>query len=191
MKTHLPKINVEERKWHVIDADGAVLLSLGDIDRPIFPRSAVKVLQALPLVASGAADKLGLVDAELAIACASHGGWRWTRACRDASVAYASLSGWRGVDRYQQFLGLLDAAWRTRGYGDFYSYMLLAEGAVDLVAEPELSLWDMGALAPIVTEAGGRFTGLDGIDGVRRGNALASNGLLHQQALSVIGTSPA
>jgi L-asparaginase II len=58
----------------VLDADGAVVASLGDIDRPIFPRSAVKVLQALPLVASGAADKLGLVDEELAIVCASHGG---------------------------------------------------------------------------------------------------------------------
>ncbi len=58
----------------VLDADGGVLASLGDIDRPIFPRSAVKVLQALPLVASGAADRLGLTDAELALACASHNG---------------------------------------------------------------------------------------------------------------------
>jgi L-asparaginase II len=58
----------------ILDADGAVVASLGDIDRPIFPRSAVKVLQALPLVASGAADRLGLGDEELAIACASHGG---------------------------------------------------------------------------------------------------------------------
>ena len=58
----------------VLDADGAVVASLGDIDRPVFPRSAVKVLQALPLVESGAADQLGLDDAELAVACASHGG---------------------------------------------------------------------------------------------------------------------
>ena len=58
----------------VLDADGAVLAALGDIDRPVFPRSAVKVLQALPLVASGAADQLGLSEAELAIACASHNG---------------------------------------------------------------------------------------------------------------------
>ena len=58
----------------VLDADGAVCMSLGDIDRPIFPRSAVKVLQALPLVASGAADQLALSDEELAIACASHNG---------------------------------------------------------------------------------------------------------------------
>ena len=58
----------------IVDADGAVLASLGDVEHPIFPRSAVKVLQALPLVASGAADQLGLADDELAIACASHGG---------------------------------------------------------------------------------------------------------------------
>ncbi len=58
----------------VLDATGAVHTALGDIDRPIFPRSAVKVLQALPLVASGAAERWGLTDAELALACASHGG---------------------------------------------------------------------------------------------------------------------
>ncbi len=58
----------------VVDADGAVHTALGDIERPIFPRSAVKVLQALPLVASGAAERYGLTDAELALACASHGG---------------------------------------------------------------------------------------------------------------------
>ena len=58
----------------VIDADGFVVSAIGDIDRPIFPRSAVKVLQALPLVASGAADQLGLDDEELAIAGASHSG---------------------------------------------------------------------------------------------------------------------
>jgi L-asparaginase II len=58
----------------VLDADGAVHTAIGDIERPIFPRSAVKVLQALPLVASGAAERYGLTDAELALACASHGG---------------------------------------------------------------------------------------------------------------------
>ena len=58
----------------VCDADGALVLALGDVERPIFPRSAVKVLQALPLVESGAADQLGLSDEELAIACASHNG---------------------------------------------------------------------------------------------------------------------
>jgi L-asparaginase II len=58
----------------VLDADGAMVAAIGDIERPIFPRSAVKVLQALPLVDSGAAEQLGLDDEELAIACASHNG---------------------------------------------------------------------------------------------------------------------
>jgi len=58
----------------VIDADGAPVLALGDVDEPVFPRSAVKALQALPLVESGAADRYGLGDEDLAIACGSHGG---------------------------------------------------------------------------------------------------------------------
>jgi L-asparaginase II len=58
----------------IVDAEGGVLLAVGDIDRPVFPRSAVKLLQALPLVASGAADAYGLDDAELSLACASHNG---------------------------------------------------------------------------------------------------------------------
>ena len=75
----------------VIDADGAVRLQLGDIDRPIFPRSAVKVLQALPLVASGAADQLGLTDDELAIACASHNGEERHARTAAAMLAKAGL----------------------------------------------------------------------------------------------------
>ena len=106
---------------------------------------------------------------------------------QDASLSYASPSGWVALGRRDRFVALTERVWRSRGYGDFWSYMLVAEGAVDLAAEPELSLWDMVALAPIVTEAGGRFTGLDGADGVMRGNAAASNGLLHQELLDAIG----
>jgi L-asparaginase II len=58
----------------IVDADGSLHTATGDIERPVFPRSAVKVLQALPLVQSGAAERFGLVDEELALACASHGG---------------------------------------------------------------------------------------------------------------------
>lgn len=104
----------------------------------------------------------------------------------DASVAYASLEGWRQIGRYEAFLGLLSAVWRTRGYGDFWSYVLLAEGAVDVAAEPELALHDMAALVPIVREAGGRFTSVDGVEGPWGGNALATNGLLHGAALAAL-----
>ena len=76
----------------IVDADGALHTSHGDIERPIFPRSAVKVLQALPLVASGAAERFGLSDEELALACASHGGEE-----RHASTA-ASMLAKAGVD---------------------------------------------------------------------------------------------
>ena len=58
----------------VVDADGTVLLQVGDIDVPVFPRSAVKAIQALPLIETGAADQFGLTDAEIALSCASHSG---------------------------------------------------------------------------------------------------------------------
>jgi histidinol-phosphatase len=107
----------------------------------------------------------------------------------DASVSYSSLGGWRELGRRQRFLDLLDACWRTRAYGDFWSYMLLAEGAVDIACEPELAIYDMAALVPIVVEAGGRFTSLDGVDGPHGGNAVATNGLLHEAVLGYLGTA--
>ncbi|GAA4284058.1 histidinol-phosphatase [Brevibacterium daeguense] len=97
----------------------------------------------------------------------------------NASLSYASLSGWLQRGTRDRFLELCDAVWRTRGYGDFWSYMLVAEGAVDIACEPELELYDMAALAPIVTEAGGRFTDLTGVDGPFGPNALVTNGRLH------------
>lgn len=106
----------------------------------------------------------------------------------DASLSYSSLSGWRDLGVRQQFIELTDSVWRTRAYGDFWSYCMVAEGAVDLACEPELNLYDMAALVPIVTEAGGRFTSLAGKDGPFGDNALASNGLLHDAALDVLGT---
>jgi histidinol-phosphatase len=105
----------------------------------------------------------------------------------DASFSYSSLSGWEERGKLDAFVDLTRACWRTRAYGDFWSYMMVAEGAVDLAAEPELSVWDMAANCVIVEEAGGRFTGLDGIPGVRSGNAVATNGLLHGEALQRLG----
>lgn len=105
----------------------------------------------------------------------------------DASLSYSSLSGWKSLGVLDEFLGLCDSLWRTRGYGDFYSYMLLAEGAVDLACEPELELYDMGALVPIVEEAGGTFTNTAGIPGPFGGNAVASNSRLHEYTLDQLG----
>lgn len=108
----------------------------------------------------------------------------------NASFSYASPGGWDKIGKKVGFDALLRRVWRTRAYGDFWSYMLLAEGAVDIAAEPELALWDMAALDIIVREAGGRFTGLDGRDGPWSGNVLATNRRLHDAALAYLGHFP-
>ncbi|GGN64555.1 histidinol-phosphatase [Streptomyces kronopolitis] len=108
---------------------------------------------------------------------------------QDASFAYSSLTGWEERGKLPGFLDLSRDCWRTRGYGDFWPYMMIAEGSVDICAEPELSLWDMAACAVVVSEAGGRFSGLDGKPGPHSGNAAASNGLLHEDLLSYLGDS--
>ncbi len=107
-----------------------------------------------------------------------------------ASMSYASLGGWEAIDKRDAFAALLRRCWRTRAYGDFWSYMLLAEGAVDIAAEPELKVWDMAALDIVVREAGGRFTSLAGEPGPWGDNALATNGLLHDEAMAYVGHFP-
>ncbi|MDI5963836.1 histidinol-phosphatase [Streptantibioticus silvisoli] len=109
----------------------------------------------------------------------------------DASFSYSSLSGWQERGMLDGFLELTRSTWRTRAYGDFWSYMMVAEGSVDLAAEPDLSLWDMAAPSVVVREAGGRFTDLSGIPGPYGGNAAASNGLLHDDLLRQLAAGPA
>lgn len=99
----------------------------------------------------------------------------------DAFVSYSSIGGWITSGRGQGFVDLLRDAGRTRAFGDFWSYMLVAEGAIDAAAEPELALHDKAALDVIVREAGGRFTDLDGVAGPTGPGAIASNGLLHDE----------
>jgi histidinol-phosphatase len=108
----------------------------------------------------------------------------------DASFCYSSLRGWEEADRLPEMLDIMCKTWRNRAYGDFYGYMLVAEGAVDAMVEPELSLWDLAALVPIVTEAGGTFTDLAGAPGPAGGSAVATNGKLHPDILDRLGHSP-
>lgn len=107
----------------------------------------------------------------------------------DASLSYASIGGWVASGRGQQFVDLMRDCWRTRAYGDFWSYMLLAEGAVDLACEPELALHDMAAVSVVVQEAGGRFTNLDGVPGPHGPGAVATNGLLHDEVIARLAYS--
>jgi histidinol-phosphatase len=104
----------------------------------------------------------------------------------DAYLSYASLTGWESAGALDRFLDLTRACWRTRAVGDFWSHVLVAEGAVDLAVEPEVSLWDLAALAVVVEEAGGRFTDLAGRPGPDGGSAVATNGLLHDAVLGAL-----
>lgn len=104
----------------------------------------------------------------------------------DASLSYSEIGEWVESGRGQGFINLMHDSWRDRAYGDFWSYMLVAEGAVDVASEPDLELHDMAALDIIVREAGGRFTNLNGVDGVAGPGAVATNGLLHDQVLKYL-----
>ena len=104
----------------------------------------------------------------------------------DASVAYSSLTGWQDQGRLPGLLRLSRQVWRTRAYGDFWSHLMVAEGAVDASFEPEVSLWDLAALHVVVEEAGGRFTDLSGVRGPGGGSVVCSNALLHDRVLSAL-----
>ncbi|MDT4913491.1 MAG: histidinol-phosphatase [Pseudonocardiales bacterium] len=180
------------RRWVIDPIDGtknfvrgvpvwATLIALVDVDEPVVGVVSAPALGRRWWAASGAGAWTaanGSAPRRLNVSRVS--------TLADASLSYSSLSGWAELGLREAFVALTDRVWRTRAFGDFWSYMLLAEGAVDLATEPELSLWDMAALAPIVTEAGGRFTGLDGVDGVQQGSAAASNGLLHDDLLAAL-----
>ncbi|QDO87923.1 histidinol phosphatase [Ornithinimicrobium ciconiae] len=101
-----------------------------------------------------------------------------------ASLSQSDQNSWDGHLQRDGFLRLARACWRTRAYGDFWSHVLVAEGALDMAIEPQVALHDMAALAPILTEAGGRFTDLSGADGPFGTSAVSSNGHLHDDILT-------
>ncbi len=105
----------------------------------------------------------------------------------DASFSFSDAHDW---DRHSQTSGalqrIIDRTWRQRAYGDFLSHMLVAEGAVDVSCEPTLSAWDMAALIPIITEAGGTVSGYSGGDPLTQTSLVATNGRLHGDVLVLI-----
>lgn len=108
----------------------------------------------------------------------------------DASFSYSSIGGWEEAGKLDAFLDLNRSVWRNRAYGDFWSHMLVAEGAADVSAEPELSPWDIAALTVIVEEAGGIWTDLSGVPDINGGSLLCSNGPLHGEVLKRLGSGP-
>ena len=108
----------------------------------------------------------------------------------EGTFVYSSPKYFAAGGRAELFPTLCDASRRTRGFGDFWSFLLVAEGAAEFTVEPQIATWDIAALLPIVTEAGGRFTDLAGRPTVLSGSAVASNGLVHDELLALLPPRP-
>jgi histidinol-phosphatase len=109
------------------------------------------------------------------------------RELADAQLSFAGIEDWIELGRAEAVLALARRCWRTRSFGDFWAYMLVAEGALDIALDPVVSVWDLAAPLVIVEEAGGRFSDLSGAPGAGGGDAVATNGVLHEAALAAIG----
>ncbi len=101
----------------------------------------------------------------------------------DATLSYNNLQTWDQYGYLDRLVALSRKVGRTRAFGDLWSYMLLAEGAIDIAGEFDVKPWDIAALVPIVTEAGGRVTTATGTDALDEASVLATNGVLHDTVL--------
>ena len=108
------------------------------------------------------------------------------RELADAQLSYGGFEEWRESGRLDRLLSLAGRCWRTRGYGDFWSYMLVAEGVIEIGLDPAVSLWDLAAPMIVVLEAGGSFTDFSGAVTAAGGDAVASNGLVHEAARALL-----
>lgn len=104
----------------------------------------------------------------------------------DAQMCFGGHEEWRQIGRLRALLALSEMCWRTRGYGDFWQYMLVAEGAAEIALDPAAALWDLAAPMVIVQEAGGRFTDFAGDATAAGGSAIGSNGLVHEAARLIL-----
>jgi histidinol-phosphatase len=180
------------RQWIIDPIDGTANFLRGV---PIWGTLIALAIDGVPVVGVVSAPALG----KRWWAATGHGAWAQETGgvarpiavsqvsdLADASLSYNSLQGWDGEGRLDDIVRLSRAVWRSRAIGDMWSYMLLAEGALDIVTEFDLQPYDMAALIPIVEEAGGRFSSVAGEPGPWGGSALATNGRLHQPTLDVL-----
>jgi histidinol-phosphatase len=108
------------------------------------------------------------------------------RELEDAQVCFGGHEEWRETGQLDALLALSERCWRTRGYGDFWQYMLVAEGASEIALDPAAALWDLAAPMVVVREAGGSFTDFGGATTAAGGSGIASNGLVHEAARRVL-----
>ncbi len=111
-------------------------------------------------------------------------------ALEDACLSTTELSTWAELDALDRYLTLSARCWVSRAWGDFWQHMLVAEGAIDLAVDGEANPWDLAAVQVVVTEAGGRFSDLNGVERYDGGSGLSSNGVLHDEALELLRSCP-
>jgi len=180
------------RQWILDPIDGTANFLRGI---PIWGTLIALAVDGVPVVGVVSAPALG----SRWWAAAGHGAWvrptghearrlhvSGVDTLAEASLSYNSIRGWDEAGRLDSLVALTRRVGRTRAIGDMWSYMLLAEGALDIVAEYDLKPWDLAALIPIIEEAGGRFTSAEGNPGPWGGSALATNNVLHDAVISAL-----
>jgi histidinol-phosphatase len=180
------------RQWIIDPIDGTAGFLRG---LPVWGTLVALAIDGVPVVGAISAPALG----KRWFGATGLGSWSTTSGSReevplqvsevgavaDATVSYNSIGQWVADGRQESLLALTGRAWRTRALGDFWPYMLVAEGSLDMAGEPDLQPYDMAAIQPIMEGAGGRFSSLDGENSVWTGSALATNGLIHDEVLSL------
>jgi histidinol-phosphatase len=105
----------------------------------------------------------------------------------DAYLSTTDITTFAQLGRRDDYLRLVDSCWETRAFGDFWMYCLVAEGVIDIAVDAAANPWDLAALVPILTEAGGTLTDLSGAETFAGGDGIASNGAVHKAALAIVG----
>ena len=180
------------RQWIIDPIDGTANYLKGI---PMWTTLIALVIDGVPRVGVASQPAIG----RRWWAATGHGAWTTTAsgdrvrlavsgidAIGDSSVSFQSIGQWRDAGKLDALERLTSAVWRDRGYGDAWPYMLLAEGRLELVAEFGVKEYDIAALVPIVTEAGGRFTSFDGRDSLSELSSLATNRVLHDAYLDLL-----
>jgi len=178
------------RQWIIDPIDGTANFLRG---LPIWGTLIALAIDGVPVVGVVSSPGLG----KRWWAAKGHGAWSSDRGgdpvrlavsgvrnVEDSMLSYNNIQGWDQEGYLDELVGLTRDVWRARAIGDMWSYMLLAEGSVDIVGEWDLKPYDMAALIPIIEEAGGTFTSVTGEAGPWHGSALATNGHLHASTLA-------
>ncbi len=191
---HNPRVDRKPDRTFVTQADTS-------IEKTLRERIDARYLATLIALERAGVLELGLMSApalhERWHAVRGAGAWAGKRRLHvstierleDAQVFYASRSAFTAVGNERGFDAVVSGTWRDRGFGDFWGYALVAEGAGEVMFEPELYSWDLAAPLIVIEEAGGRLTDFKGRRTYAGGNAVASNGLLHEAILEKLNSA--